>query len=96
MVSQLYIFWIAGMIHHQDTSECEMIPEYHDIMKVINFLDTSVTLIGPVILIVTMNTMIARNLFLFRKRFQGGSLDESVCMAQEGTELNRTHTQVLF
>lgn len=94
LTSQAYIFWIAGIINVHGVDECEMIPDYHDFMKIINFIDTIVTLIGPVILIVTMNTMIARNLLQFRKRFQNGSLDECLCSGQDGTELQRSHTQV--
>ncbi|KAF2892326.1 hypothetical protein ILUMI_13847 [Ignelater luminosus] len=94
LASQSYIFWIAGIINYHGDPECEMIPDYHDFMKVINFIDTIVTLIGPVILIVTMNTMIARNLLLFRRRFQNGSLDECLCSGQDGMELQRSQTQV--
>lgn len=93
LVSQSYSFVTAGMVLNSNGSEvCEMLEEYHDTMRIINIVDTLVTLIGPFILIVTMNTMIARNLFLFRRRFQHGSLDE--CL-YTGSEINQTNTQVI-
>lgn len=95
MTSHTYIFRVAGIIEVEDGSrECEMKPQYHSFMNVVNFIDTFVTLIVPFALIVVMNTMIARNLFLFRKRLQNGSLDECLYNDKEHTELQRTHTQV--
>lgn len=92
MVSQSYSFVTAGMVTSANGSQiCEMLEEYHDTMRIINIIDTLVTLIGPFILIVVMNTMIARNLLLFRKRFQHGSLDE--CL-YSGSEMNQINTQV--
>ncbi|KAL3266447.1 hypothetical protein HHI36_010619 [Cryptolaemus montrouzieri] len=51
-----------------DYGECEMLPEYQEIMKTINFIDTVATLIIPIILIVVMNTMIARGLMAFKQK----------------------------
>lgn len=93
MVSQSYIFWTAGMIVTPDDEEvCEMKQEYQDVMKVINFVDTSVTLIGPMIMIMVMNAMIARNIYLFRRRIQNGSLQPSE--ASERDILQMSESQV--
>lgn len=78
-------------IYHTNTSEipstlpsnsniklvCGLRPGYQKVMIIINIIDTLMTLICPVIVIVVMNTMIARNLFLFRQSFlrQGNSED---------------------
>lgn len=95
LVSQSYSFVTAGMVlSHNGSEVCEMLEEYHDTMRIINILDTVVTLIGPFILIVTMNTMIARNLFLFRRRFQHSSLDE--CLYTSSESNNTNNTQVIY
>lgn len=95
LVTQSYIFWIAGIIEVNEEMMCEMIPDFHDFMKIINFIDTVVTLIGPVILIVTMNTMIARKLLRFGKRFQNGLFDDNICTSEyRGIELQRIQIQV--
>lgn len=79
LVSQSYTFVTAGVVKRPGNFEqCEMIEEHFQTMQTINIIDTVVALIGPLILIVVMNTMIARNLFLFRKRFQHRALDEYV------------------
>lgn len=88
-----YIFRVAGIL---DVGECEMKQEYYDFMRVVNVIDTFATLIVPYVLIVVMNTMIARNLFLFKKRLQSGSMDECLYDDTEQTELQRTHTQVVY
>jgi hypothetical protein len=92
MVSQVYLFWIAGLINvSAEREECEMRPVYLEFMKVVNFVDTMATLIVPFVLIVTMNTMIARNLFLFSKRLQASSIDEN--LYTDTTELQHSNTQ---
>lgn len=95
MASQTYSFVTAGMVRGMNGSEvCEMLEEYHDTMRIINVVDTIATLIGPVILIIVMNAMIARNLLLFRRRFQHGSLDECLYSMDTRSEINGTQTQV--
>ncbi|XP_039295093.1 uncharacterized protein LOC111058990 [Nilaparvata lugens] len=49
---------------------CEMNERYREAMRVINIVDTVLTLIVPLALIVVMNTMITRNLLRFGKRLQ--------------------------
>ncbi|GLV25372.1 hypothetical protein CBL_21183, partial [Carabus blaptoides fortunei] len=94
MASQTYSFVTAGMVRGVNGSEvCEMLEEYHDTMRIINVVDTIATLIGPVILIIVMNAMIARNLLLFRRRFQHGSLDECLYSTNNRSEINGTQTQ---
>lgn len=94
MITQTYLFAVAGVINVDGVNECEMKPDYHDFMKVVNVIDTLATLILPFVLIVFMNTMIARNLFMFSKRLQSRSVDECLYDDSENTELQRTYTQV--
>ncbi|XP_031338832.1 thyrotropin-releasing hormone receptor-like [Photinus pyralis] len=94
LISQIYIFWVAGIVEMADYPICEMLPEYQELMKVINFLDTIVTLIAPVTLIIAMNTMIIRNLLQFRKKFQNGSLEDSLCNSNQESDLHRSQTQI--
>lgn len=90
-LSHSYCFFTAGMISlGVDRPEvCNMLEQYRDTMIIINSVDTVVSLIGPVVLIVSMNAMIARNLLLFRKKFQHDSLDE--CL-YSSSDLNQTVT----
>lgn len=71
LIFQSYVFWMATIIKTNDGNDiCEMKPEYRDAMKVINFFDTVLTLIVPTILIIVMNVMIARNIYLFKIRLK--------------------------
>lgn len=94
LLSQIYLFWIAGLINLHEKPECEMIEAYHKFMNVVNFVDTMATLIVPLVLIVTMNTMIARNLIMFRRRLQNGDIDEYFYSDKDKTELQHSNTQV--
>lgn len=95
LVSQSYLFWIAGMVPIKDRLECEMRPVYLEFMRVVNFIDTFTTLIIPLLLILIMNAMIARNLLLFRKRMQANCIDDYLHPDQDRTELQDVHpTQV--
>ncbi|XP_046395353.1 uncharacterized protein LOC124162760 [Ischnura elegans] len=49
---------------------CDMLEQYHEAMRVINIVDSVLTLIAPLTLIVLMNTMITRNLLRFGRRFR--------------------------
>ncbi|XP_063927917.1 thyrotropin-releasing hormone receptor [Zophobas morio] len=94
MVSQVYLFWIAGVIQKEDDKpECEMRPTYFEFMKIVNFVDTVATLIVPFVLIVTMNMMIGRNLLLFRRRLQASSIDEYLDTETDKTELQHSNAQ---
>lgn len=73
LLFQSYLFWTAGIIENIDGPVCEMKQEYRDVMKIINIFDTTLTLIGPMVLIVIMNIMIARNIYLFKRRIQNKS-----------------------
>lgn len=76
MLSQSYVFWTASVIAVGEGVEiCEMRDEYRDLMKVINFFDTALTLVGPTLLIVVMNVMIGRNVYLFRVRVRHSSAE---------------------
>lgn len=71
LLSHLYSFVTAGIVKQSDGSEiCDMLEECSEIMRIINIIDSLVTLIIPLILIIVMNTMIGRNLLKFRKRFR--------------------------
>lgn len=94
LLSQSYVFWTAGIIRTpEDNDMCELKPEYRDVMKIINIFDTFLTLIGPTLLIIVMNIMIARNIYLFKRRIKkkvGQRNDE-----QEGVFLEMSISKVL-
>ncbi|XP_071533853.1 FMRFamide receptor-like [Panulirus ornatus] len=71
----LYVFVTAGVIVHQDEygssiTECNLRMDYRGLMNVINWIDTLLTLVIPFIMIVVMNTLIARQLIRFSRRFR--------------------------
>ncbi|CAG9772693.1 unnamed protein product [Ceutorhynchus assimilis] len=63
LVSQVHVFWVAGLIIHGDKMECDVKPSYMLLGNIINCVDTFVTLILPVILILVMNVIIAKVVF---------------------------------
>lgn len=70
---------------------CGLRPGYQNVMNIINIIDTLMTLICPVIVIVVMNTMIARNLFLFRQSFLRQGNFEDRPHEHSGTESYTLH-----
>ncbi|KAG8321093.1 G-protein coupled receptor activity protein [Homalodisca vitripennis] len=74
LVSHAYSFVTAG-INVQGV--CDLREGYHETMRVINIIDSFLTLIVPLALIIVMNTMITRNLIRFSRRFK-----------QQGSECN--------
>ncbi|XP_063886882.1 neuromedin-U receptor 1-like [Scylla paramamosain] len=71
----LYVFVTAGVIVHHDEggvpiTECNLRMDYRGLMNVINWVDTLLTLVVPFIMIVVMNTLIARQLIRFSKRYR--------------------------
>ncbi|XP_039294923.1 uncharacterized protein LOC111059972 [Nilaparvata lugens] len=65
-----YSLFTAGVRLHEGEHICDMNENYREAMRVINAIDTILTLIVPLVLIVIMNTMITRNLLKFGKRLQ--------------------------
>jgi len=47
-----------------------MVDDYRGTMRIINVVDTFLTLVIPIVLIIVMNAMITRNLVLFGRRFK--------------------------
>ncbi|XP_050517196.1 thyrotropin-releasing hormone receptor-like isoform X1 [Diabrotica virgifera virgifera] len=68
----IFAFWITDVIDN----ECQLKPKYINFMEVFNYVDTTMTLVLPVIMIVGMNIMIARSLFKLRKYMQTRMADE--------------------
>ncbi|XP_065207229.1 uncharacterized protein LOC135836364 isoform X2 [Planococcus citri] len=66
LITHSYTFFTAGV----EGDNCDLRETYHELMGVINIVDTLVTLIIPVGLIIIMNAMIAKNLFQFSKHFR--------------------------
>ncbi|XP_077492445.1 uncharacterized protein LOC144103657 [Amblyomma americanum] len=64
-----YLLLLTDVIVEEDgASECHHRPEFEQILHYTNIMDTVVTLIVPFILIVIMNFMIGRALYLFNAR----------------------------
>ena len=50
------------MQNGDEVTECNMLEDYKELMNIINWVDTLLTLVIPFIMIVVMNTLIARQL----------------------------------
>ncbi|XP_054260119.1 uncharacterized protein LOC128984776 [Macrosteles quadrilineatus] len=74
LLTHSYSFVTAGI---NGQGVCDLREGYHETMRVINIIDSFLTLIVPLALIIVMNTMITRNLIRFSRRFkqQGASAD---------------------
>jgi len=96
LLSHLYSFVTAGIVKRSDGSEiCDMLEECNEIMRIINIIDSLVTLIIPLILIIVMNTMIGRNLLKFRKRFrQNQETTHREEMSMERSDINLNQINV--
>ena len=67
----IYSLFTAGITKGPESrDQCELIPDYYKFMHVVNLMDTVVTLIIPLVLIVLMNTLIAKNLIVFSRTFK--------------------------
>lgn len=77
-LSHSYVFVTSGIIEVRDGEQvCDMRESHRDTMRVINIIDSLVTLIIPFVLIGTMNVMIAVNLFRFSQRFKRHDMESS-------------------
>ncbi|CAG9819627.1 unnamed protein product [Phaedon cochleariae] len=73
-----YVFWIASVVDQR----CHLNPDYVDLAEYVNYVDTIVTFLVPVVLIVGMNALIARSLLRFRKNTQRGVLGGIVMLSE--------------
>ncbi|KAK7792154.1 hypothetical protein R5R35_004180 [Gryllus longicercus] len=86
LLSHSYTLWTAGIQSGADGSEvCDLLDEHHDLMRIINIVDSLATLIVPLVLIIVMNAMITRNLLRFGRRFKqdGGGAGSLATVASE-------------
>ncbi|KAG5875167.1 hypothetical protein JTB14_033744 [Gonioctena quinquepunctata] len=81
IVIHLYIFVISDVVGEQ----CQLRSDYKGIAKYVNYLDTVLTLVVPVVLIVGMNTMIAVTLFKLGKTMQNDIVDDRLDSDHTGT-----------
>lgn len=77
VASHTHLLFMAAPISHKDSNgsakeemHCELVADYQNVMEIVNLLDTILTLVIPVILIVSMNAMIAKNLYVFSRTFK--------------------------
>ena len=71
LACHVYSLFTAGITDGgpDGKSTCDLLPDYYRFMHVVNLLDTVLTLVIPFILIVVMNTLIAKNLIVFSRTF---------------------------
>ena len=67
----VYSLFAAGITEGENGAfVCDLLPDYYKFMHVVNLVDTVVTLVIPLILILVMNSLIAKNLFVFSRIFR--------------------------
>ncbi len=69
----IYSLFTAGITEDVSGSGrkmCGLKPDYYQLMHVVNVVDTVVTLVIPLVLIVVMNALIAKNLIVFNRSFK--------------------------
>lgn len=72
LLSHVYSLFTAGITdsnNPEGKAMCDLLPDYYKFMHVVNLLDTVMTLVIPFILIVVMNSLIAKNLIVFSRTF---------------------------
>lgn len=83
---------MIGMIKANEDSDyeiCDIKKEYEEAMHIINIIDSIATLIVPLVLIVVMNIMIMRTLFIFNRRFKEDSNGNSPRRERSDIDLNQ-------
>ncbi len=90
LTCHVYSLFTAGITDGgpEGKSTCDLLPDYYRFMHVVNLLDTVLTLVIPFILIVVMNTLIAKSLFVFSRTFNSNKSRSSNASSQ--------HIQVRF
>jgi hypothetical protein len=91
LILHTYSFITAGLVKQYDGSEvCHMLEPHRDIMRIMNVVDSMVSLIIPLILITSMNAMIGRNFLKFRRHFkQNPEADaSSEALGMERSDIN--------
>ena len=84
LTCHIYSLFTAGIIEAPTASGgnssangraavCDLLPNYYQAMRVVNLFDTVVTLVIPLVLILVMNSLIARNLIKFSETFKSGT-----------------------
>ena len=87
LTCHIYSFFTAGVIEttpstsganstssaRPRTAVCDLLPNYYQAMRIVNMVDTVVTLVIPLMLIVVMNSLIAKSLVKFSRTFKSGS-----------------------
>lgn len=97
LASHSYSFVTAGVVQNQDGDEvCDLRIEYLETMRIISIIDSIVSLIVPLVLIIVMNTMIMRNLLKFGRRFNQEPGYTANCANREKADINLNQIPVSF
>lgn len=97
LILHSYSFVTAGLVKQYDGSEvCHMLEDYRETMRIMNIVDCLVSLIIPLILITSMNSMIGRNFLKFRRHFkQNPEIRTSMeGLGMERSDINLHHIHV--
>jgi len=69
-IYSLFTAGISSTVEDPDYYSCGLLPYYYKAMHIVNLVDTVVTLVIPLILILVMNALIAKSLFVFSRTFR--------------------------
>ncbi|XP_058804443.1 alpha-2C adrenergic receptor-like isoform X2 [Phymastichus coffea] len=92
LASHSYCFVTAGVVMQPDGIElCDMKYDYLETMRIVSIVDSVASLMAPLVMIITMNSMIMRNLFNFSQRFgetPNLGFSETRCPSRERSGIN--------
>nr|XP_012230602.1 PREDICTED: psychosine receptor-like [Linepithema humile] len=73
LVGHSYSFFTAGLVKIGNDFMCILNPDYHAPMEDVNIVDTTLSLVAPLVCIVTMNIMIILNINKLKRQFSSNS-----------------------
>ena len=99
LTCHIYSLFTAGIIETsraagQKKDVCDLLPNYYQAMRVVNLVDTVVTLVIPLVLILVMNSLIARSLVQFSRTFKSGTNKHRSPSSSTAAQVNNHHVNI--
>ena len=105
LTCHIYSLFTAGIIEAPTASGgnssangraavCDLLPNYYQAMRVVNLVDTVVTLVIPLVLILVMNSLIARSLVQFSRTFKSGTNKHRSPSSSTAAQVNNHHVNI--
>lgn len=92
LVDHVYLLFTVGVVTRNCSEACDIKLGFESGMEIVNILDTIVSMVLPVILIVVMNTMIAVQLYKFSKTYNNPVSYDKSDVERSGQDASRSST----